>query len=103
MLIAIVVTLLRSGIVDYTLIVAGFLAGGATGTILARRVAMTGIPQLVAAFNGFGGAASGMVAAAGFLANGSSTAETAVTATLSCALGMPRSPAAPLRSGSSRV
>ena len=88
MLIAIVVTLLRSGIVDYTLIVAGFLVGGIAGTILARRVAMTGIPQLVAAFNGFGGAASGMVAAAEFLADGSSTTETAVTITISCALGI---------------
>ena len=87
MLLAIVVTLLQSGIVDYTLIIAGILVGGAVGTILARRVAMTGIPQLVAAFNGFGGAASGLVAAAEFLEGGPSPTEIAITVTLSCAIG----------------
>ena len=87
MLLAIAVTLLQSGIVDYTLIVAGILVGGSVGTILARRVAMTGIPQLVAAFNGFGGAASGLVAAAEFLEGGPSATEIAVTVTLSCAIG----------------
>ena len=87
MLLAIVVTLLQSGIVDYTLIIAGILVGGTVGAILARRVAMTGIPQLVAAFNGFGGAASGMVAAAEFLESGPSATEIAVTVTLSCAIG----------------
>ena len=39
------------------------MAGGAgVGTVLARRIEMTAMPQLVAAFNGFGGLASAVVA-----------------------------------------
>ena len=88
MLVAVVLTLLHSGIVDYTVIIAGLLVGGAVGTVLARRVAMTGMPQLVAAFNGFGGAASGMVAASEFLATGPHGVETAITITLSTLVGV---------------
>ena len=88
MLLAVVLTLLQAGIVDYTVIIAGILVGGTVGAILARRVAMTGIPQLVAAFNGFGGAASGMVAAAEFLQKAPSGIETAVTIALSTAVGI---------------
>ena len=88
MLLAVVLTLLRADIVDYTVIIAGILVGGTAGAILARRVAMTGIPQLVAAFNGFGGAASAMVAAAEFLDKTPSEVETAVTITLSTVVGI---------------
>ena len=88
MLLAVVLTLLRADIVDYTVIIAGILVGGAAGAILARRVAMTGIPQLVAAFNGFGGAASGMVAAAEFLKKAPSEVETAITIALSTVVGI---------------
>ena len=88
MLLAVVLTLLWADIVDYTVIIAGILVGGAVGTILARRVAMTGIPQLVAAFNGFGGAASAMVAAAEFLENAGSDVETSITITLSTVVGI---------------
>ena len=88
MLLAVVLTLLHSGIVDYTVIIAGLLVGGAAGTILARRVAMTGIPQLVAAFNGFGGAASGLVAAAEFLGNTPPQVATAIPVALSIVVGI---------------
>ena len=87
MLLAVIVTLLDSGIVDYTAVIAGLLVGGAAGAVLARRVAMTGMPQLVAAFNGFGGAASGMVAAAAFLSDSPLTVETGVTVALSTVVG----------------
>ena len=87
MLLAVIVTLLDSGIVDYTAVAAGLLVGGAAGAVLARRVAMTGMPQLVAAFNGFGGAASGMVAAAAFLSDSPLTVETGVTVALSTVVG----------------
>ena len=87
MLLAVVVTLLNAGIVDYTAVIAGLLAGGAAGAVLARRVAMTGMPQLVAAFNGFGGAASGMVAAAEFLTEAPLAVDTGVTVTLSTVVG----------------
>jgi NAD(P) transhydrogenase subunit beta len=38
--------------------VAGLALGGAVGLIAAKRVQMTGMPELVALFNGFGGLAS---------------------------------------------
>jgi len=57
MLIAVIVTLSKSGL-DYTWIVAGLALGGVVGLIAAKRVQMTGMPELVALFNGFGGLAS---------------------------------------------
>jgi len=68
MLIAVVVTLLDRQIVDYTVLLAGLVAGGAIGAILARRIEMTAMPQLVALFNGFGGIGSVLVAGAAFTA-----------------------------------
>jgi NAD(P) transhydrogenase subunit beta len=64
MLIAIVVTLADRNIVDWGVLVAGLVVGTAVGAVMAVRVPMTGMPQFVAAFNGFGGAASAMVAGA---------------------------------------
>ncbi len=64
MLIAVVVTLLDSQVVTFATILGGLVVGGAIGALLARRVEMTDMPQLVAAFNGFGGAASALVAVA---------------------------------------
>lgn len=60
MLIAVVVTLLNSGM-DYTWIAAGLVIGSAIGAFAAKRVQMTGMPELVALFNGFGGLASLLV------------------------------------------
>ena len=88
MLLAVVLTLLDWGIVDFSAIIAGLLAGGAIGTVLARRVAMTGMPQLVAAFNGFGGMASGMVAVAELSTGAHPPLETAATAALSTVVGI---------------
>lgn len=64
MLIAIVATLVDNQAVSWTGIVAGMVAGGLIGGVLARTVKMTEMPELVGAFNGFGGAASALVAAA---------------------------------------
>ncbi|MHC5111179.1 MAG: NAD(P)(+) transhydrogenase (Re/Si-specific) subunit beta [Planctomycetota bacterium] len=64
MLIAVVATLLWSGEVDWTWIVAGLLIGAVVGLVLALKVPMTGMPQMVAIFNGFGGGASFLVAGA---------------------------------------
>ncbi len=61
MLVAIVAALLDQGIVDYTWIVGGMLVGGAIGAVAARAVAMTSMPEMVALFNGLGGAASLLV------------------------------------------
>ena len=87
MLLAIVVTLLDRSVVDYTVIGAGLVVGGAIGVLLAKRVEMTGMPQLVAAFNGFGGAASAFVAAAEFLSTTSMAIETEVSVGFSAAIG----------------
>ena len=43
-------------------IVVTIVIGAVVGTIVSRRVAMTAMPQLVAAFNGVGGAAAALVA-----------------------------------------
>ncbi len=67
MLIAIVVTLLDRSILDYTFIITGLVAGSAIGAILAYKVEMTAMPQMVGLLNGFGGAASTLVAYAEYL------------------------------------
>jgi len=68
MLLAVAVTLLDRRIVGFTTIVAGVVIGGAVGVVLARRTAMTAMPQLVALLNGFGGIASVLVAGAAYMA-----------------------------------
>ena len=47
---------------QWTLIISGILVGSPIGYIMAVKVEMTGMPELVALFNGFGGAASALVA-----------------------------------------
>jgi NAD(P) transhydrogenase subunit beta len=47
--------------------VAGVLIGGVAGTVGARRVKMTAMPQMVALFNGVGGGAAALVAVAELL------------------------------------
>jgi NAD(P) transhydrogenase subunit beta len=63
MLMAVVITLIDRDIVRIEWIVAGVIIGAAIGAVMAKRVQMTAMPQLVAVFNGFGGAASALVAA----------------------------------------
>jgi len=67
MLLAIVITLLDQSIVGYGIILAGIVVGGGIGAVLAVRIKMTDMPQLVALFNGFGGVASVLVAGAALL------------------------------------
>ena len=67
MLLAVLVTLLDQAIVSYWVLLAGLAAGAAIGGVLAVRVQMTSMPELVALFNGFGGAASVLVATASFI------------------------------------
>ena len=71
MLVAVIVTLLDQQIVSYWTIIAGLVVGAAIGGVLAQRVEMTAMPQLVAAFNGFGGGASAFVAMAELIRGGS--------------------------------
>ena len=70
MLIAIVATLLSYGKIDLQMIVVGMIIGSVIGATFALKVEMTQMPQMVAIFNGFGGSASALVAAAEFLKTG---------------------------------
>ena len=73
MLVAIVAAL-DQGIVQYEYILGGMIVGGAVGAVAARTVAMTSMPEMVALFNGVGGAASGLVGVAALsIADGSFT------------------------------
>jgi NAD(P) transhydrogenase subunit beta len=89
MLVAIVVTLVDNGLGNWGIIGGGVVLGSVIGAVAARRVEMTAMPQMVAVFNGFGGAASALVAAAEWVrADGSGfNAETAVTIALSTVIG----------------
>ena len=65
MLIAVVTVILEIKLIESPVLIAsGILIGAVIGSWLAIRVEMTGMPELVALFNGFGGAASALVALA---------------------------------------
>jgi len=64
MLVAIVATLLLHRIITPVEMLIGLVIGSIIGVVLARRVEMTAMPELVAALNGFGGLASALVAGA---------------------------------------
>jgi len=69
MLIAIVATLVAYGDLDYKIIAIGMAIGTVIGIYVAIKVQMTAMPQMVAIFNGFGGGASALIAAAEFYSN----------------------------------
>ena len=62
MLVAVLATITGNDITSWEWILGGILIGSIIGAISARKIAMTEMPQLVAIFNGFGGAASGVIA-----------------------------------------
>ena len=62
MLIGVIITLFDQQIISFELIIIGIVVGSLIGMLLAKRVAMTAMPELVAVFNGFGGGASALVA-----------------------------------------
>ncbi|MEO2172504.1 MAG: NAD(P)(+) transhydrogenase (Re/Si-specific) subunit beta [bacterium] len=61
MLIAVVAGLTAEGIVDFKFIALGMVIGTIIGASAARLIAMTSMPEMVALFNGSGGAASLLV------------------------------------------
>ncbi|MDT7042733.1 NAD(P)(+) transhydrogenase (Re/Si-specific) subunit beta [Candidatus Nitronereus thalassa] len=67
MLLAVVITLLDKSIVSFEVIIAGLIIGAIVGAVLAIKIEMTSMPELVAVFNGFGGIASVFVAGAALI------------------------------------
>ena len=68
MVIAVITTLALPGVVSFGTILVGVLIGGSIGTIIAKRIEMTALPQLIAAFHSLVGLAAVFVAAAAFYA-----------------------------------
>jgi len=87
MLVAIVSTLLAYEMIDYQMIIVGMIIGTIIGALFAQKVEMTQMPQMVAIFNGFGGSASALIAAAEFLKAGDISTFTLWTIIISIFVG----------------
>ena len=85
MLIAVVATFLAKGLA-FPYILAALALGGLIGAIAAARVPMTAMPEMVALFNGFGGAASALVAGSVVLQYGSALEMQPIVATAASGL-----------------
>ncbi len=70
MALAVVGTLVEMETIPWQWVVAGVVIGGLVGGIAAVKVEMTSMPEMVALFNGFGGAASAVVALSIFWGTG---------------------------------
>jgi len=68
MAIAVATTLTSPVVQDYTWIFGGLLAGGVIGYVIAKKIAMTSLPELVAAFHSLVGMAAVLVATGALLA-----------------------------------
>ena len=99
MLLAVLVTLIDRRIISFEIIIAGVVVGSLIGAILAVKIQMTAMPQLVALFNGFGGGASVLVAGAALIESGLIEVESTMTqftvSTVAFASLAPRSSNAP--------
>lgn len=87
MLLAIVLTIVQAGTLSLGTIVAGLLLGTAIGLWLAQTTPMTGMPQMVALLNGFGGGASLLVAGVSLHVDGAGNLQTAIATVASGIIG----------------
>ena len=92
MLLAVVATLadrqvLAAGPQGLGLIVGGVLLGSTLGAVLALKIQMTAMPQMVALLNAFGGGASALIAGAVLAEGGNPTLQTAVATVASGIIG----------------
>lgn len=87
MLLAVVITLLDQRILEFQWIVIGVAIGGAIGALVAVRVKMTAVPEMVALFNGFGGLASGLLGCAEYLASAELAAAVVLAIVLAALVG----------------
>ena len=86
MFIAIAVTLFNKNILPWEWIIGATLIGGIVGAVVAQKVEMTSMPEMVALFNGSGGVASLMVGWAA-LYNFDNSTFTNITILLSIVIG----------------
>ena len=97
MLIAVVTVLLEKNVTDtltegpaknaYIWTLAAIVLGGVIGAVWAKKVEMTGMPQLVALFNGFGGLSSLLVALTQYMTDKSINVFSSVALGLTIAIG----------------
>ncbi len=91
MLIAVVATLFNQNVLNPWYIVIGSVIGGAIGFVLARRVEMTAMPQMVALFNGMGGGAAALTSTSEYLkllnSGGAIPLDTAIATILGVVIG----------------
>lgn len=66
MLLAIVATMLDQHVLNYEMILLGLAIGSVIGAVIAYKVQMTEMPQMVGLLNGLGGASSALIAVAEF-------------------------------------
>jgi NAD(P) transhydrogenase subunit beta len=88
MFVALAATLLDRSIISYWEIAIGTAIGAAVGIYSARRVQMTAMPQMVAIFNGMGGATAALVSIAEFFRDYGHAIDPGVGAAVSGALGI---------------
>ncbi|MBX3487155.1 MAG: NAD(P)(+) transhydrogenase (Re/Si-specific) subunit beta [Candidatus Paracaedibacteraceae bacterium] len=67
MAVAILTTILSPSVASYSYILLGLVVGGGVGFVIAKRIQMTALPQLVAGFHSFVGLAAVFVAASALL------------------------------------
>lgn len=91
MLIAVVATMLDRQVLNYEMIALALIIGSVIGAVIAYKVQMTEMPQMVGLLNGLGGAASSMVAVGEFwrylAASESPPLGTTITAILGVLIG----------------
>ena len=88
MFVALAATLLDRSILSYWEIAIGTAIGAAVGIYSARRVQMTAMPQMVAIFNGMGGATAALVSIAEFIRDYGHGITPGMGAAISGALGI---------------
>ncbi len=87
MAVAVVATMVTPGLRNHLLMILGMAIGGVISVLAAQRVKMTAMPQMVALFNGTGGAASALVATAEFMDRSDLDRGGAITVVLGAIIG----------------
>jgi H+-translocating NAD(P) transhydrogenase subunit beta len=87
MAVAVVATMVTPGLRNHLLMLLGMAIGGVLSVLAAQRVRMTAMPQMVALFNGTGGAASALVATAEFMGRSDLDRGGAITVVLGAIIG----------------